>query len=151
MRMLKFTLFFLMSVLIMNPVSATVRVDKTESASSANQSVKPEKEMKLVLKEARQQDRAEKRVARQAAFANFISNAMPDSDEQLVAILLAFFLGGLGIHRVYLQAKPTIILWYLITFGGFFGLIPLIDFIRIIMGQTGHYKGNNSLFRAFES
>lgn len=151
MRMLKFTLLLMAGVLFLTPATATVRVNTTGTQAAVKESAQSEKEMKLVLKEARQQERTQKRAERQAAFAQFISNAMPDSDEQLVAILLAFFLGGLGIHRVYLQAKPTIILWYLITFGGFFGLIPLIDFIRIIMGQLNHYKGNNSLFRAFES
>ena len=75
----------------------------------------------------------------------------PDNSvEQIFAAVLCFFLGTIGIHRVYLKAKPILILWYLISFGGFFGLIPLIDFIRLIMGQTDHYRGNSNLFRAFQ-
>lgn len=66
-----------------------------------------------------------------------------------VAILLAFFIGWTGIHRVYLGGKPILILLYIITFGGIFGLLPLIDFIRLIIGQMDHYEGNNSFFAAF--
>lgn len=76
--------------------------------------------------------------------------AAVDKFEQGMALLLCFFLGTLGIHRLYLQSNPIIILWYFITIGGFFGLIPLIDFIRLIMGQTDHYQGNSNLFRAFQ-
>lgn len=67
----------------------------------------------------------------------------------VVAILLAWFLGGIGIHRVYLGSKPIMVLWYILTFFGIFGLIPLIDFIRLIIGHMDHYEGNNSLFAAF--
>ena len=66
-----------------------------------------------------------------------------------VAILLAFFIGWTGIHRVYLGGKPILILLYIITFGGIFGLLPLIDFIRLIIGHMDHYEGNNSFFAAF--
>ena len=66
-----------------------------------------------------------------------------------VAILLAFFLGGLGIHRVYLGGRPILILLYFITFGGIFGLLPLIDFIRLIIGHMDHYEGNDKFFAAF--
>ena len=67
----------------------------------------------------------------------------------VVAILLAWFLGGIGIHRVYLGSKPIIVLWYILTLFGLFGLIPLIDFIRLILGHMEHYEGNNKLFAAF--
>lgn len=115
----------------------------TEDASNATLNSKEFK--KLQKKEARAQKRAEKR----AKFLAWVQKKMADND-QIVAILLAFFLGGLGIHRVYLGSQPIIILWYLITLGGFFGLIPLIDFIRLIMGQVDHYRDNDSLFRAFQ-
>lgn len=66
-----------------------------------------------------------------------------------VAILLAFFLGGLGLHRVYLGGRPILILFYIITFGGIFGLLPLIDFIRLIIGHMDHYEGNDKFLAAF--
>lgn len=67
----------------------------------------------------------------------------------VVAILLAFFLGGLGIHRVYLGGRPLLILLYIITLGGIFGILPLIDFIRLIIGHMDHYEGNDKFFAAF--
>lgn len=66
------------------------------------------------------------------------------------AALLAVFLGCLGIHRVYLGGSWLLILGYIITFGGIFGLLPLIDFIRIVAGGIDHYMGNNALFAAFQ-
>jgi hypothetical protein len=78
------------------------------------------------------------------------ASAVADQFEQAMALLLCLFLGTLGLHRVYLKADLIIIFWYFITVGGFFGLIPLIDFIRLIMGQTDHYQGNSNLFRAFQ-
>ena len=66
-----------------------------------------------------------------------------------VAIILAFFLGGLGIHRVYLGGRPILILLYIITLGGIFGILPLIDFIRLIIGHMDHYENNDAFFAAF--
>ncbi len=87
------------------------------------------------------------------SFANsaisFAKNAIAGDDKSLIGALICFFLGGFGIHRVYLGSKPIIILWYILTLGGIFGLIPLIDFIRLLMGQGDHYEGNDSLFACF--
>jgi len=69
----------------------------------------------------------------------------------VVAILLAFFIGWTGLHRVYLGGRPILILFYIITFGGIFGLIPLIDFIRLIIGHMAHYEGNDKFLAAFQS
>jgi hypothetical protein len=46
-------------------------------------------------------------------------------------------------------SKPIMILWYILTIGGIFGLLPLIDLIRLLIGHGDHYDGNNSLFAAF--
>lgn len=53
---------------------------------------------------------------------------------RLAAALLAFFLGGLGVHRFYVGKIWTGIL-IILTIGGFFGIWVLIDFIRILMGS----------------
>ena len=42
-------------------------------------------------------------------------------------------LGGLGIHRLILGTKPINCLWYFLTFGGIFGIIPLVDWIMILI------------------
>lgn len=64
-----------------------------------------------------------------------MSSAVVASKEKdaVVAILLDFFLGGLGIHRFYLGTKPMTGIGYILTCGGIFGIVPLIDFIVLII------------------
>jgi hypothetical protein len=61
---------------------------------------------------------------------------------QLTAVLLCFFLGGLGIHRFYLGYTWQGIV-QLLTLGGL-GIWSLIDFIRILTGslqpKDGEYE-----------
>lgn len=78
------------------------------------------------------------------------------SRNYVVAILLAFFLGGLGAHRFYAgkigsgiaQLVLTIIGWITAIFViGFFiifavGIWVLIDFIMIILGKFEDGDGN---------
>ena len=49
---------------------------------------------------------------------------------KITAILLCFFLGGLGIHRFYL-GYTLIGVIQLLTFGGFL-IWAIVDFIRLI-------------------
>ena len=42
-------------------------------------------------------------------------------------------LGAIGIHRLILGTKPINCLWYFLTFGGIFGLIPLVDGVLLII------------------
>ncbi|GAO30600.1 TM2 domain-containing protein [Geofilum rubicundum] len=58
-----------------------------------------------------------------------IASANGGSKDALVAILLDFFLGGLGIHRFYLGTKTMTGIGYILTCGGIFGLVPFIDLI----------------------
>jgi hypothetical protein len=62
------------------------------------------------------------------------------SKSQIVALLLCWFLGGLGIHRLYLGYKNWWVM--LITLGGC-GIWALIDLIRIIMGDLKPADGSN--------
>ncbi len=57
----------------------------------------------------------------------------------MVALLLCFFLGYLGIHRFYVGKIATGILW-LIT-GGIFGIGWLVDLIVIATGRFRDYLG----------
>ncbi|MEQ9402834.1 MAG: TM2 domain-containing protein [Cyclobacteriaceae bacterium] len=63
-----------------------------------------------------------------------------------IAVALDFFLGGLAIHRVYLGGTPILILGYLLTFGGIFGLIPLGDLIVLVINSDdiSKYVGSNA-------
>ena len=59
---------------------------------------------------------------------------------KLTAILLCFFLHGLGIHRFYLGYTITGVI-QLLTFGGFL-IWVIIDFIRLITGSLEDSEGN---------
>lgn len=62
---------------------------------------------------------------------------------QIVATLLAFFIGGFGIHRLYLGYSN----WWLqllLTFLFGIGLIwAFIDFVRIVIGDMGPADGSD--------
>lgn len=58
-----------------------------------------------------------------------------DDNEMIIAAILCFFLGGLGIHRFYL-GYTTVGLIQLFTAGGC-GIWALIDFVRILTGDLG--------------
>ena len=60
--------------------------------------------------------------------------------KRLIAFLLCFFLGCLGIHRFYVGKIGTGIL-QIVTIGGFFGIWVLIDFIMIILGKFSDKEG----------
>ena len=52
---------------------------------------------------------------------------------RLIVTLLAFFVGGLGIHRFYVGKIGTGVLWLLT--GGVFGIGALVDFILAVCGK----------------
>lgn len=62
------------------------------------------------------------------------------SKSQLVALLIALFVGGLGIHRFYL-GYTTIGIIQLLTLGGC-GIWTLIDLIRICTGDLTPKDGS---------
>jgi TM2 domain-containing membrane protein YozV len=58
----------------------------------------------------------------------------------LPAMLLCLVLGVLGVHRFYVGKVGTGILT-IVTFGGFCGIWPLIDFIMIVTGNFTDQNG----------
>ena len=99
----------------------TLSVIKDESTVSADKSLKGE--VKFVVKKAVKKN---KKFTKKSA-------APGDGKSQLVALLLAFFVGVIGIHRFYLGYIGIGII-QLLTLGGF-GIWTLIDFILIITGN----------------
>lgn len=51
----------------------------------------------------------------------------------VTAVLLDFFLGGLGVHRFYLGTKTMTGIGYILTCGGIFGIVPFVDLIVLIV------------------
>jgi TM2 domain-containing membrane protein YozV len=78
----------------------------------------------------------------------FSQEQLKAEKDPLVAILLDFFVGGLAIHRVYLGGKPSLILIYLITCGGIFGIVPLVDLIVLAINydDISAYVDNDKFF-----
>ena len=56
---------------------------------------------------------------------------------KLLASILAFPVpfGMLGLHRIYLGAKPIIPVLYIVTFGGIVGILPFIDMMVLILSK----------------
>jgi len=57
----------------------------------------------------------------------------------VVALILCFFLGALGVHRFYVGKVGTGVLM-IVTFGGL-GIWVLIDFIMILIGKFNDKQG----------
>jgi TM2 domain-containing membrane protein YozV len=71
------------------------------------------------------------------------ASVQADNPNPWVAFALSWVLGGIGVHRVYLGGKGSLILIYFITCGGIFGIVPLIDWIVLLVGAI---KGDISEF-----
>jgi TM2 domain-containing membrane protein YozV len=78
---------------------------------------------------------------------NFTSATVVEKDP-MVAILLDFFLGGLGVHRFYLGTKTMTGIGYILTCGGIGGVVPLIDLIVLAINyeDISPYVDNPKFF-----
>lgn len=115
-------------------------------AGGVSPKFEPVKQTTTVAKETKTANFAQKVV-------NFVSKPFKGAaDKKLVAILLCFFLGGLGIHRVYLGASGKLILFYfLLSLIGIGGLLALIDLVALIVAGTGPFDGNDKLLACFDA
>lgn len=76
----------------------------------------------------------EAQMAAPATAAPVVSPQMDDQTRNIVAIVLdSVGLGVFGIHRLILGTEPINCLWYFLTFGGIFGIIPIVDWVVILI------------------
>lgn len=68
--------------------------------------------------------------------------------EPAVALILDFFLGAFGVHRFYLGTEVMTGVGYILTCGGIFGIVPLVDFIVLIINfdDISMYINNPKFF-----
>ena len=63
------------------------------------------------------------------------------SDKRIIAAVLAFFLGGLGVHKFYLGINKVGVIYLLITIlGSFIFVGPLVTFIFCIIDIVKYLK-----------
>lgn len=77
------------------------------------------------------------------------SGAKENKKKKLIAAIAAFPFpfGFVGAHRVMLGTAPWVPVVYIATFGGCFGLIPLIDFFVITFSRDiSAYENNPHIF-----
>lgn len=67
-------------------------------------------------------------------------------NRRLTAAMLTFALGMLGVHRLYLGTEPWIPAVYLLTFGGGFLILPLIDLgVILFCKDISKYEHNDKV------
>lgn len=162
MKKIFFTLLFAVSVVQIAPVQATTVADNAgkmvavklltqrseflapfanmttdEFLKLSPKKIKAMTGKRLTLKQVIGLKAAQKAVKKQLKDADAAAGS---SKSQWVALLLCWFFGGLGIHRLYLGYKN----WWLmlITLGGC-GIWALIDLIRIIIGDMKPADGSD--------
>lgn len=81
-----------------------------------------------------------------ASNANSMSKAGGKS--AIAAIVIDFFVGGLGIHRAYLGTKTFTWIGYILTCGGIGGIVPLVDLIVLIVNakDISQFENNPKFF-----
>lgn len=63
------------------------------------------------------------------------------------ALAFPFPFGIVGLHRIYLGTSPYVPVAYIGTAGGVFGILPLIDFFKILMDKNIEpFQNNGKVF-----
>lgn len=109
------------------PVAIETQKQNVSKFAQAKTALKVKKEIKAIVKQA------EKNNAPNAT-------AEGDGKSQVIALVLVFLVGVLGIHRFYL-GYTGIGIAQLLTFGGC-GIWALIDLVRIIIGDLKPKDGD---------
>ncbi|GEO04236.1 hypothetical protein AAE02nite_19000 [Adhaeribacter aerolatus] len=99
-------------------VTAPVKAEKVSKVAQAKAAIKVNKQVKAIVKEAKKND---------------IAGTAAEGKSQMIAAILAFVVGVLGVHRFYL-GYTGIGIAQLLTLGGC-GIWSLIDLVRIIIGD----------------
>ena len=85
-------------------------------------------------------------VTEASASASAGISGMDSQTKNIVALVVDMVgLGFVGIHRLILGTQPINCLWYFLTFGGIFYIIPFIDWIMILidlLNGTASYLDN---------
>ena len=137
---------------VAEPVAAVAAPAEVTTAALATNIIvstpHPAKHAAIPTLTLKQQQRVEKRVAslehkvsmRAAQHHAPAASLAADGKSQIVATILSFFLGFLGVHRFYL-GYTGIGIAQLLTLGGF-GIWALIDFVRILIGDLKPKDGD---------
>ncbi len=78
-----------------------------------------------------------------------IQEKLRGGDNPVIAFLLAFFIGPLGIHRAYMGTSAGVVIGYILTFGGC-GIVAFVDWIVLLIGvienDISKYVDNTRFF-----
>ncbi len=72
-----------------------------------------------------------------ADFASSSNTQISDEKEPVIAFILAWFLGPLGIHRAYLGTSTGTIIAYILTLGGC-GIVVFVDWVVLLIGMINN-------------
>lgn len=129
--------------MIVSSVDAAVVKPLPNEPTPRSQAMAIERFQKMSVKEFENATGKKMNLAQKLKFkaAQKLSKNAATGKSQLTALLLALFLGGLGIHRFYLGYTWQGVV-QLLTLGGL-GIWALIDLIRIITGDLKPKDGEN--------
>lgn len=80
-------------------------------------------------------------------YKHFLKDTLLKKKAITAMFAFPFPLGFVGAHRIMLGTKPWVPVVYVATFGGCFGLLPLIDFFVITFSKDiEQYENNPNIF-----